>query len=142
MDSNIKYKPEYANIARKMCELGAIDKDIQEALGIVSSTFYKWRHDYPEFMQALKVGKETADDRVEMSLYKRAVGYGQESVKIFQFQGEPIVVPYTENIAPDPTSCIFWLKNRRPDKWRAQPESAGGEDMTKIIGDLIEKLPS
>ena len=28
------------------------------------------------------------------------------------------VVEYTEHYAPDPTSCVFWLKNRRPDQWR------------------------
>jgi hypothetical protein len=31
---------------------------------------------------------------------------------------EPVVVHYTEHCPPDPTSCIFWLKNRDPDRWR------------------------
>lgn len=117
-----KYKKEYANIAKKMCELGATDFDIIQALQIATSTFYLWKHEHPEFSESLKVGKKSTDDRVEMSLYRKAVGYEYEAVKIFQFQGEEVVVPYTEIQHPDTTAAIFWLKNRRPEKWRAQPE--------------------
>lgn len=117
-----KYKKEYAAIAKKMCELGATDFDIVEALGVARSTFYKWKHDYPEFSDSLSVGKVKADDRVEMSLYRKAVGYEFDAVKIFQFQGEPIVVPYTEIVHPDTTAAIFWLKNRKPDEWREKTE--------------------
>lgn len=131
MPKEAKYKPEYASIAKKMCELGAIDTEIQEALGIVSSTFYKWRHDYPEFAKALKIGKEAADDRVERALYNKAIGYTTEDVKIFQHQGEPVVVPYVRVVDPDTASAIFWLRNRRSQQWRANPEPDGGE--TKVI---------
>ena len=125
------YDKKYVNIAQKMCELGATDADIIEALGVARSTFYKWRNEHPEFSDALKVGKAPADERVEMSLYKKAVGYTQENVKIFQFQGQKVVVPFTEIVAPDTTAAIFWLKNRRPDKWRANPD--GGENEEKPI---------
>jgi len=129
-----KYKPEYANIAKKMCELGATDFDVVEALDIVRSTFYKWKYDHPEFSDALKVGKTDADDRVEMSLYKRAVGYEYDTVKIFQFQGEEVVVPYKEIQQPDTTAAIFWLKNRRKNEWRASPE---GESQQVVIQNIM-----
>jgi hypothetical protein len=75
---------------------------------------------HPEFMQALKVGKSEADDRVERSLYQRAVGYTYPAVKIFMPAGAktPIYAPYDEHVPPDVTAGIFWSKNRRPDKWR------------------------
>jgi hypothetical protein len=38
------------------------------------------------------------DDRVERALYQRAIGWG--------------------NLPPDVTACIYWLKNRRKDRWR------------------------
>jgi hypothetical protein len=38
--------------------------------------------------------------------------------KIFQVNGEPLIVPYRAVAQPDTTACIFWLKNRRPDRWR------------------------
>lgn len=122
-----KYKAEYAKIAKKMCELGATDFDIIEALGVARSTFYKWRHDHKPFSDALKVGKVASDDRVEQSLYRKAVGYEYEAVKIFQFQGQEVVVPYTEIQHPDTTAAIFWLKNRKPDQYREKPESEEAE---------------
>jgi hypothetical protein len=31
---------------------------------------------------------------------------------------KPIYAPYVEHMPPDPTSMIFWLKNRDPERWR------------------------
>ena len=59
-----------------------------------------------------------ADDRVERSLYHRAVGYSFESEKIFHHQGEVVRVPIIEHVPPDVGAAMSWLKNRRPDKWR------------------------
>ena len=123
-----KYKSEYAKIAKKLCELGATDNDVAEALEIHEATLYRWRNQYKEFCESLKVGKDKTDDRVEMALYRRAVGYTHEAVKIFQFQGQELIVPYTEIVQPDTTAAIFWLKNRRPEQWRANPESGEGDD--------------
>lgn len=118
-----KYKPEYASIAKKICELGGTDVEVAEALEIHAATLYRWRNEHKAFCEALKAGKNKADDRVEMSLYRKAVGYTFDSVKIFQFQGEELIVPYKEIVHPDTTAAIFWLKNRRKDEWRANPES-------------------
>jgi hypothetical protein len=50
----------------------------------------------------------------------RAVGYSYDAVKIFMPAGakKPIYAPYVEHMPPDPTSMIFWLKNRDPERWR------------------------
>ena len=32
--------------------------------------------------------------------------------------GKTVEHKYTEYYPPDPTSMIWWLKNRRPDRWR------------------------
>lgn len=117
-----KYKPEFVKITRKLCELGATDLEVAEALGISHDTLYRWKREKPLFSEALKVGKSVCDDRVEMSLYRRAVGYEQENVKIFQYKGEEVIVPYIEKVQPDTTAAIFWLKNRRPNEYRANPE--------------------
>jgi hypothetical protein len=39
------------------------------------ATLYRWKLEYPEFSRVFKLGKAAADDRVERSLYSRAVGY-------------------------------------------------------------------
>jgi hypothetical protein len=75
---------------------------------------------YPAFAEALKLGKKEADSRTERSLYQRANGYSYNAVKIFMPAGakKPVIVPYVEHCPPDPTSAIFWLKNRDPVHWR------------------------
>jgi len=117
-----KYDPKYAKTTKKLCELGATDNDVAEALGVHTATVYRWRNEHPEFCEALKAGKNEADDRVEMSLYRKAVGYQHEAVKVFQFQGQEVIVPYTEIQHPDTTAAIFWLKNRKPEEWRDKKE--------------------
>ena len=54
------------------------------------------------------------------SLYKRATGYTYDAVKIFMPAGAkaPIYAPFVEHVPPDPTSMIFWLKNRDRENWR------------------------
>ena len=56
---------------------------------------------------------------IERSLYARATGYSYDAVKIFHTKDSKVIkVPYTEHVPPDVTAQIFWLKNRRPDRWR------------------------
>ena len=50
---------------------------------------------------------------------------GHQEEVIMQYQGKPIRVKTTKHYPPDPTSMIFYLKNRRPDRWRDKQELAG-----------------
>lgn len=114
------YREEYAEQARKLAELGATDQEVASFFAVDVRTIYRWKHDHDTFCQSLKVGKEVADDRVERSLYQKAIGYEQEEVKIFMpAQAEaPVYAPFVAKIAPDTTAAIFWLKNRRSQEWR------------------------
>jgi hypothetical protein len=113
-----KFDPSFVERARAMCEQGATDLEMADAFGVSSSTFYAWRHQYPEFSEAVIAGKEAADDRVERAFFNRAVGYTFESEKVFQFQGQIVRADTREHVPPDPGAALNWLKNRRPDKWR------------------------
>lgn len=117
-----KYKPEFAKQAAKLCALGATDADLADFFDVNTSTIWRWTGRYEEFCNALKTAKEQADERVERSLYQRAVGFEHDAVKIMQYEGQPVIVPYREKVAPDTTACIFWLKNRRKDQWRDKQE--------------------
>jgi len=135
------YMPEFAKQAVKLCELGATDEDLADFFEVSIRTIANWKTNFPEFLQALKSGKEAADDRVERSLYQKAVGYTHDAVKIFQHQGTIVEAPYREHIAPDTTAAIFWLKNRRPDLWREKQQHEhsgpeGGPMVVESIGDL------
>lgn len=115
-----KYKPEFAGQAAKLCALGATDQEVADFFEVEVRTVYRWKGEHDEFCQSLKVGKEIADERVERSLFQRAIGYEQEEVKIFLRANDeaPVHAPFRAKIAPDTTAAIFWLKNRRPGAWR------------------------
>lgn len=53
-----------------------------------------------------------------MSLYKRAMGCSTPDVDIKVIDGKVVETPLIKHYPPDPTSMIFWLKNRQKDKWR------------------------
>ena len=87
-------------------------------------------------MVALKSGKQEADERVILSLYKRATGFEHDSVKIFcSKDGDVTQVPFREYVPPDTTAAIFWLKNRRKDEWRDKSEVD-----VKLTEELASKL--
>jgi hypothetical protein len=130
------YEDDFARQARKLAELGATDQEIADFFEVDVRTIYRWKHDHDEFCQALKTGKDVADERVERSLYQRAIGYEQDEVKIFMPGGadKPVYAPYRAKIAPDTTAAIFWLKNRRAADWRDKTETqhSGAVEITKV----------
>lgn len=108
-----------------MAMLGMTDAKIAEEMGVNRATIARWKEKYKEFCDALKKGKETPDDAVQSALFQRAVGYTHPEDKIFQYEGEPIIVPTVKHYPPDVTACIFWLKNRKPEMWRDKREFEG-----------------
>lgn len=129
------YKDEYAAQARKLCELGATDIELADFFGVSVSTIYRWKHSESAFCEAVIVGKDALDDRVERSFYNRAVGYSFDSEKVFNYQGEIVRAKTREHVPPDPGAALNWLKNRRGDKWRDKHEvehSATG-DLAELI---------
>ena len=117
-----KYKPEFAEQALKLCEMGATDYELADFFKVDVVTIHRWRHSKPEFCKAVISGKENSDERVERSLYHRAVGYTFVSEKIFQYQGEVVRAKTVEHVPPDPGAAMNWLKNRRADTWREKQE--------------------
>lgn len=116
------YKEEYVEQARKLTKLGATEAELGEFFNVSQRTIRRWIVENAKFARAVKVGKAVADDRVEKSLYNRAVGYTFESEKIFQHNGKVIRAEVLEHVPPETTACIFWLKNRRREEWRDKHE--------------------
>src|SRR5258706_16428035 len=105
------YRPEFVDQAAKLCELGATDVEVADFFGVAIRTVADWKTRYPEFLHALKAGKDSANDRVERSLYLRATGYTFDSEEIFlpKDSRTPVRVPVRKHVPPDVTACIFWL---------------------------------
>lgn len=96
---------------------GATDEEVAKRLGISESSFYQYKKDFSEFSDLLKKNKEYVDLQVENALLKNALN---------------------GNIAAQ----IFWLKNRRPDKWRDKPLQQEDDQESKLdalIGALCER---
>lgn len=137
------YKPEYAKQAKKLCELGATDQELAQFFEVSLGTLLKWKASHDPFTEALKSAREVADNRVERSLYARALGYSHPAVKFFNEKGKIVRADYIEHYAPDTAACIFWLKNRMPLVWRDKPlGQTGDEDTDKLLAAIQELLPN
>ena len=96
---------------------GLTDEQTAKKMGITAKTLYEWKNRYSEICEALKKGKEVVDYEVENALLQSARD-------------------------GNTTAQIFWLKNRRPDKWRDKPEIPGDTDALKKARELLEGIPS
>ena len=127
---------------------GLTDEQIASNVGVCRDTLIQWKKKYTDISDTLKKGKEVVDIQVENALLKRALGYEYEEVKEEYECGELAKTTRTKKqIAPDVTAQIFWLKNRRPDKWRDKQdikvdgninnpyEQLTTEDLKKLIDD-------
>lgn len=119
-----KFKPEYCIQAYKLCLLGSTDKDLADFFEVVESTINEWKHSFPEFSESIKKGKVQADAVVAKSLFHRAKGYSHPEIDIRVCDKDIVQTPITKHYPPDTTACIFWLKNRQPEKWRDKQEIA------------------
>jgi len=140
-----EYRVEYIERAKEMCANGATDAELAEEFDVSVTTLYNWRAKHPEFLEALKLPKNQADERVERSLFERATGYTRESVKIFMPAGadKPVEAKFMEHVPPDPTAMIFWLKNRKPNVWRDRKETelTGPNGGAIVIQSTIPRPP-
>jgi hypothetical protein len=125
------FKESFIGEARRLTLLGATDAELATCFGVTVTTIGNWKHAHPEFLAALKDGKQEADCTIAASLYERAKGY--EYIKQIPFKvkkvvydagkrlsetEEVITVDVLEKVPPETTAMIFWLKNRRHVEWR------------------------
>lgn len=124
---------------------GLTDEQIAHNMGIGTTTLYNYKRDHMEIVEALKKGKEVVDIQVENALLKRALGYTYTEVTREQVPatGEMIITKkVTKEVQPDVTAQIFWLKNRRPDRWRDKQDIqvTGLEKEKTKLDDLIIQM--
>ena len=147
-----RYKQEYCTQAYKLCLLGSTDKQMADFFGVVESTINKWKLDHPEFSESIKKGKEIADMEIANSLFERAKGAKvkkKQAIKLKRVEYEAgrrvleeeriEIVDVEEELPPDTTSAIFWLKNRNPDQWRDKQQHEHTMEI-KSLSDLMDEL--
>ncbi|MCA8251777.1 terminase [Burkholderia sp. AU31624] len=115
MANPTKFKPEFVELARNYCLLGATDVDLARFFGTTDRTIRTWKLQHPEFAEALEQAKEVADAEVVGALYTNA-------------------------LAGNVTAQIFWLKNRQPAKWRDKVDHEhAGKDGGAIQFQRVER---
>ncbi|WNB74548.1 helix-turn-helix domain-containing protein [Methylomonas koyamae] len=122
------YKPEYVQLAHNYTLLGAPQEQLGEFFNVAVETIEVWIKRHPEFADAIKQGRILADAEVAANLFRRATGYQHSETTTRETRSASGVVlsiesvTVTREIPPDTDACIFWLKNRQPDKWRDRTE--------------------
>ena len=131
---------------------GATAKEIAGKLHIAYSSFKKYlelgrkgEERYVALSASFAQACEVPDDEVEAALYKSCLGYNAPIIKHYKLKTveydpdtgkrlrevEKLVEAHDEVHVPANTAAqMFWLANRRPDRWKYKPEpgTAGGED--------------
>ena len=144
---NVGGRPSKINSINKdaieiMAKRGFTDVEMSLCLHVTERTFNNWKKRYHRFFQSLKANKDNADANVQRSLYERACGYSHPEVKVQWvngFDGEKgrfETLELTKHYPPDPTSMIFWLKNRQPAKWRDKHDINVGIKLEDVLAAL------
>lgn len=155
-----KYESHVAPFLDKIAlwaENGASQAEIATKLSLAVSTFKlylskgeKGEKPYTDLSDCFRKAAEVPDDTVEAALYKSAVGYNAKVAKTFKVkeviydedtgrklrETERLVTGIDEvHVAANVTAQMFWLSNRRGDRWRYKPEpvSDDGEGGTGVV---------
>lgn len=94
---------------------GLTDQQIAHNMGITATTLYDWKNKFSNISESLKKGKEVVDYEVENALLKKA-------------------------LSGDTTAQIFWLKNRRPAKWKDRPVADNESDAMDKLDNILKEF--
>ena len=120
-----KYRPEFAEQARKLCLLGLTDTGLADFFGVDEATIHRWKHAHADFCRSIQAGKMVADAEVADSLYRSAVGghYVTEDRVATGAGGAPAEAqPLRRQVPPSVQAQSLWLRNRQPRLWRDKIE--------------------
>ena len=122
---------------------------IAHNVGVADSTFRRWKEENEALSAAIKRGNAPVDLEVENAMLKSALGHKETVRKAIKVKTEKqkvgegkIVEEHIEYvdeevyIPPQVVAQIFWLKNRRPDKWKDKVEQTvitEVEDLTPLV---------
>ena len=127
-----------------MCQFGATIPEVAHFFDVTPTTISNWQLAHPEFFEAMRLGRQASDERVERSFYQRAIGYDVKTTRTVSKTGDGSVTETIEHLPGDVTAQMKWLSIRRPKQWReqlpdgAQPERSSEEIKAIILGKLAE----
>ncbi len=109
--------------------------DLAKRMGISRATLRSWREKHKELADVITEGAIPADNNVENSLYQRAVGmtvterhYEERYIKETESFVKVLAKEVVKELPPDTKACIYWLQNRRPEKWQDKRDISPDKD--------------
>ena len=136
--------PENLKKIKEWMTEGCTLTDLSKRMGVSRATLRSWRAKHKELDETITDGAIPADSNVENALYQRAVGmtlteryYEERYNKETQKMVKVLVKEVVKEVAPDTKACIYWLKNRLPDKWQDRREVVIDSDDEGSTGVVI-----
>lgn len=122
---------------------GLNDEQIAKNIGIHVATLYRWQNSFGEIREAIKKGKAPVDYEIENALFKRACGFDYEETitdieELPDGKQKKHVRKVKKHCPPDTLALIFWLKNRRPERWRDKPAEVEDHTTMQKLDKLLE----
>ena len=96
---------------------GATDKQIAMSMDVSVQTIDYWKRTKPEFLAALKAGKDEADARVAEALYKVAIGYSHPYTDIRVVDDMIVETEIVRHYPPNAFAAHKWLTIRQRERW-------------------------
>ena len=128
-------KEEGLHLAESWAREGEDDAAIARRMGVPESTLRRWRRASPKLDEAIRRGRGAAWE-VESALLRTATGYNKPVTKTYKVkcvEYDPTTGKKVQekeelqtseekvHVPGNTTAQVFWLKNRRPDRWRDKP---------------------
>jgi transcriptional regulator with XRE-family HTH domain len=112
-------------LIEKWARDGLTEEQISTNLGVSKTTLNEYKNNHPEFLVALKKGKEVFITEVENALAKRALGFEYEETKTYIKFEKGKEIKYQERTKkyypPDVAACSILLKNKDRGNWSDNP---------------------
>ena len=127
---------------QKWSKSGLTEFEMCKRLGIARSVWHDYKNKYTDIADVIKEGRAIANFTVEKSLFKRATGYQYKETKVVVGDRDRTEIT-TREVAPDPASMIFWLKNRKPKDWKDKRDldfTTDGENTTINVNIVDVKI--
>jgi len=132
-----KFNEKIRDVILRLLKEGKTEAQIAEVIGVCPRTLQNWQGKHPDLLHAVRESKQSADELLEASLYRRAAGYSHPAVKIMVSKELGVIrEEFIQHYPPDTQALMFWLRNRQPKKWREKTEG----DVTVHNNLNVEKL--
>ena len=107
-----KYDVNFPERAMDFASEGMTDSQIAYQLGISRSSFYNYKQQHPRFAEAIDVGRDVIDSRVENRLLELALGNYTITIHVTDHEGRTRTT--VKDAIPNLKAIQYWLE--RSDK--------------------------